>query len=84
MLMTQVILLQVFLTVDLKCTLTYIVQTQRQAHYYVVCGYKGTSPYDAGMFYCICTTTNGKSSWSRYFPTENHFKTRYGLHCKSI
>ena len=49
------------------------------AHYYVV-GYKGTSPYDAGMFYCpyvplqmvraVCQDT---------FQPKIGFKTRYGL-----
>ncbi len=54
-------------------------------HYYVV-GYKGSSPYDAGLFYCpyvplqmvrsigpdpICTSTNGQINRSRHLPAQN-------------
>ena len=49
------------------------------AHYYVV-GYKGTSPYDAGMFYCPYVPLQmvravGQDS----FQPKIGFKTRYGL-----
>jgi len=49
------------------------------AQYYVV-GYKGTSPYDAGMFYCPYVPLQmvravGESS----FQPKIGFKTRYGL-----
>ena len=50
------------------------------ASQYYVCGYKGTSPYDAGFFYCPYVTLNmvravGESS----FQPKIGFKTRYGL-----
>ena len=31
------------------------------ANQYYVVGYKGTNPYDAGLFYCIRSITDGKS-----------------------
>ena len=49
------------------------------SQYYVV-GYKGTSPYDAGMFYCPYVPLQmvravGESS----FQPKIGFKTRYGI-----
>ena len=35
--------------------------------YYVV-GYKGSSAYDAGLFYNICTSPDGTCSWTRHLP----------------
>ena len=50
------------------------------ASQYYVCGYKGTSPYDAGFFYCPYVPLQmvravGESS----FQPKIGFKTRYGL-----
>ena len=50
------------------------------ASQYYVCGYKGTSPYDAGCFYCPYVPLQmvravGESS----FQPKIGFKTRYGL-----
>ena len=50
------------------------------ASQYYVCGYKGTSPYDAGLFYCPYVPLQmvravGESS----FQPKIGFKTRYGI-----
>ena len=50
------------------------------ASQYYVCGYKGTSPYDAGFFYCPYVPLQmvravGESS----FQPKIGFKTRYGM-----
>ena len=50
------------------------------ASQYYICGYKGTSPYDAGFFYCPYVPLQmvravGESS----FQPKIGFKTRYGL-----
>ena len=50
------------------------------AKQYFVCGYKGTSPYDAGLFYCPYVPLQmvravGQDS----FQPKIGFKTRYGL-----
>ena len=50
------------------------------ASQYYICGYKGTSPYDAGMFYCPYVPLQmvravGESS----FQPKIGFKTRYGI-----
>ena len=50
-----------------------------QAHYYVV-GYKGTSPYDAGMFYCPYVPLQMvRAVGQDTFQPKIGFKTRYGL-----
>ena len=49
------------------------------AHYYVV-GYKGTSPYDAGMFYCPHVPLQMvRAVGQDTFQPKIGFKTRYGL-----
>ena len=50
------------------------------ASQYYICGYKGTSPYDAGLFYCPYVPLQmvravGESS----FQPKIGFKTRYGI-----
>ena len=50
------------------------------ASQYYICGYKGTSPYDAGLFYCPyfplqMVRAVGESS----FQQKIGFKTRYGI-----
>ena len=50
------------------------------ASQYYICGYKGTSPYDAGLFYCRYVPLQmvravGESS----FQPKIGFKTRYGI-----
>ena len=40
---------------------------------YVTVGYKGTSPYDAGMFYCPYVPYKWFNSWGTHFPTKNRF-----------
>ncbi len=48
-------------------------------HYYVV-GYKGTSPYDAGMFYCPYVPLQMvRAVGQDTFQPKIGFKTRYGL-----
>ena len=47
--------------------------------YYVV-GYKGTSPYDAGLFYCPCVPLQMvRAVGQDTFQPKIGFKTRYGL-----
>ena len=49
------------------------------AHYYVA-GYKGTSPYDAGMFYCPYVPLQMvRAVGQDTFQPKIGFKTRYGL-----
>ena len=49
------------------------------SHYYVV-GYKGTSAYDAGLFYCPYVPLQMvRSVTSQTFQPNIGFKTRYGL-----
>ena len=49
------------------------------AHYYVV-GYKGTSPYDAGIFYCPYVPLQMvRSVGADSFQPKIGFKTRYGI-----
>ena len=55
------------------------------ASQYYVCGYKGTSPYDAGFFYCPYVPLQmvravGESS----FQPKIGYKTRYGLAANPI
>ena len=38
--------------------------------YYVV-GYKGSSPYDAGLFYCPYVPPDGSRRWRGHLPTQN-------------
>jgi hypothetical protein len=48
-------------------------------HYYVV-GYKGTSPYDAGVFYCPYVPLQMlRSIDPNTFQPKIGFKTRYGM-----
>ena len=49
------------------------------AQYYVV-GYKGTSPYDAGMFYCPYVPLQMvRAVGENTFQPKIGFKTRYGI-----
>ena len=59
--------------------LTHIVRMYLQAQFYVA-GYKGTSPYDSGLFYCPYVPLQmvravGQDS----FQPKIGFKTRYGM-----
>ena len=48
-------------------------------HYYVI-GYKGTSPYDAGLFYCPYVPLQMvRSIDPETFQPKIGFKTRYGM-----
>jgi len=50
------------------------------ARQYYVCGYKGTSPYDAGMFYCPYVPLQMvRAVAENSFQPKIGFKTRYGL-----
>ncbi|QJT70120.1 major capsid protein [Synechococcus phage SynMITS9220M01] len=47
---------------------------------YYVCGYKGTSPYDAGLFYCPYVPLQMvRAVGENSFQPKIGFKTRYGL-----
>ena len=47
---------------------------------YYVAGYKGTSPYDAGLFYCPYVRLQMvRSVGQDTFPARMGFKTRYGM-----
>ncbi len=50
------------------------------AYQYYVVGYKGTSPYDAGLFYCPYVPLQMvRAVGERSFQPKIGFKTRYGL-----
>ena len=50
------------------------------ASQYYVCGYKGTSPYDAGFFYCPYVPLQlVRAVGENSFQPKIGFKTRYGL-----
>ena len=50
------------------------------SHEYVTIGYKGTSPYDAGIFYCpYVPLSMVKATGENTFQPKIGFKTRYGL-----
>jgi hypothetical protein len=50
------------------------------ASQYYVCGYKGTSPYDAGFFYCPYVPLQMvRAVGENSFQPKIGFKTRYGL-----
>ena len=47
---------------------------------YYVCGYKGSSPYDAGLFYCPYVPLQMvRAVGENSFQPKIGFKTRYGL-----
>ncbi len=47
---------------------------------YVTCGYKGTNPYDAGVFYCpYVPLTMVRAVGEDTFQPKIGFKTRYGM-----
>ena len=49
------------------------------SQYYIV-GYKGTSPYDAGMFYCPYVPLQMvRAVGENSFQPKIGFKTRYGI-----
>ena len=51
------------------------------ANQYYVVGYKGTSPYDAGLFYCPYVPLQMvRAVGENSFQPKIGFKTRYGLH----
>ena len=50
------------------------------ANQYYVVGYKGTSPYDAGLFYCPYVPLQmGRAVGENSFQPKIGFKTRYGM-----
>ncbi len=50
------------------------------ASQYYVCGYKGTSPYDAGLFYCPYVPLQMvRAVGENTFQPKIGFKTRYGM-----
>jgi hypothetical protein len=50
------------------------------AHEYVTIGYKGSSPYDAGIFYCpYVPLSMVKAVGETSFQPKIGFKTRYGM-----
>ena len=50
------------------------------ASQYYVCGYKGTSPYDAGFFYCPYVPLQMvRAVGENTFQPKIGFKTRYGM-----
>ncbi len=51
-----------------------------QANQYYVCGYKGSSPYDAGLFYCPYVPLQMvRAVGENTFQPKIGFKTRYGI-----
>ena len=56
-----------------------MLQTVLDKQYYTV-GYKGTSPYDAGIFYCPYVPLQMvRAVGENTFQSKIGFKTRYGL-----
>jgi hypothetical protein len=57
----------------------YSANTGAASQYYVV-GYKGTSPYDAGLFYCPYVPLQMvRAVGENTFQPKIGFKTRYGI-----
>ena len=57
-----------------------ILQTSVAANQYYVVGYKGTSPYDAGLFYCPYVPLQMvRAVGENTFQPKIGFKTRYGM-----
>ena len=55
-------------------------QTAPASHEYICVGYKGTSPYDAGMFYCPNVPLQMvRATGENTFQPKIGFKTRYGI-----
>ena len=78
-LMTLVTPSLVFCKVSIAYTSILILQTPLLTKYYVV-GYKGTSPYDAGLFYCPYVPLQMvRAVGENSFQPKIGFKTRYGL-----
>ena len=68
-----------FLQVSSESILTHTQQTVSANQYYVA-GYKGTSPYDAGIFYCPYVPLQMvRSVGADSFQPKIGFKTRYGI-----
>ena len=77
--MTQVTLSQVYLTVSLEYMLNSYAANVSASQYYVV-GYKGTSPYDSGLFYCPYVPLQMvRAVGQNSFQPKIGFKTRYGM-----
>ena len=58
----------------------YFVNAAGTSHEYVTIGYKGSSPYDAGIFYCPYVPLQMvKAVGEDTFQPKIGFKTRYGL-----
>ena len=56
-----------------------------QLHQYYVVGYKGTSPYDAGLFYCPYVPLQMvRAVGENSFQPKIGFKTRYGMQSQPI
>jgi hypothetical protein len=73
--MTQATHSLVFLTVVHEYTSTRIATAD-----YVTVGYKGTNPYDAGLFYCpYVPLTMVRAVGEENFQPKIGFKTRYGM-----
>ena len=50
------------------------------ANQYYVVGYKGTNPYDAGLFYCPYVPLQMVRAWDKTHSNQKlGFKTRYGI-----
>lgn len=58
----------------------YFVAEATTGRQYVTVGYKGSSPYDAGLFYCpYVPLTMVKATGEQTFQPKIGFKTRYGI-----
>jgi len=66
--------------IDPYATLTRAGGTGKSAHNYYVVGYKGSSSYDAGLFYCPYVPIQMvRSVGAEDFQPRIGFKTRYGM-----
>ena len=58
----------------------FVSNTTAQTHEYYTMGYKGASPYDAGVFYCpYVPLSMVKALGENSFQPKIGFKTRYGI-----
>ena len=58
----------------------YYISAATQLEHIVTVGYKGTSPYDAGMFYCPYVPLQMvRAMGENTFQPKIGFKTRYGI-----
>ena len=70
---------KVYVDPYMNMNVPYAASGATAAQYYV-CGYRGTSPYDAGLFYCPYVPLQMvRAVGEQTFQPKIGFKTRYGM-----